>query len=406
MERKTKIILISVFILVGIIILGFYLYNKNKKAVTSGQPSLYQQFNPFGVNKTVTQSTGDVTGTTEQGPKNSDITTATTRLHKLTDFSVAGAAFFEESKLDTAGNPTIVPSLRYTERATGHIYQMNLDLKTSGKISNSTIPGVYETIFNNDTSSLIYRYASSDNKSITSFLATIGGKSNFLSPDILEVALSPDKSKFFSIIKNLSGVSGSIKNFTDVDSKQVFTSSFSEWLPQWVTEQYIYLTTKPSYLVDGSIFSLNTTTGTLSKIFGEVKGLTTLVNKDGSLILYGASLDTGPRLNILNVKKHTSLDLNKYGLPEKCIWSNDNINVYCAVPNTIMGMQYPDIWYQGLVSFDDFFIKINTKTSESITIANSKDEIPVDAINLFFNKDESKLFFTNKKDYTLWSLDL
>ena len=154
------------------------------------------------------------------------------------------------------------------------------------------------------------------------------------------------------------------------------------------------------------MFNLNIANGTLSKILGRVQGLTTLANKDGTSLLYGASLDNGPRLNIFNIKNHTSEDLGKYGLPEKCVWSSDNINVYCAVPNTIVGNQYPDSWYQGVISFDDFFVKINTVTKESATLANSKDEVPVDGTNLFLNKDESKLFFINKKDSTLWSLDL
>jgi hypothetical protein len=71
-----------------------------------------------------------------------------------------------------------------------------------------------------------------------------------------------------------------------------------------------------------------------------------------------------------------------------------------------VGTEYPDYWYQGLVSFTDYFVKINTKTKNIITIANSQNETPVDATNLFFNKDESKLFFINKKDSTLWQLDL
>ena len=78
----------------------------------------------------------------------------------------------------------------------------------------------------------------------------------------------------------------------------------------------------------------------------------------------------------------------------------------CAVPNNITGNQYPDSWYQGLVSFDDFFLKINTVTGDKTTIANSIDGTPVDGTYLFLDKAESLLFFTNKKDSTLWSLDI
>ena len=389
------------FILVGAIMLGIYFYNKSRGvAVTDPNASIYQKFNPFGTSGKVPVTPSGDTGT--ETPVTGEVAKENSRLHKITDFAVAGAVFFEDTR-----DGTTVPSLRYVERATGHVYQMYLDTKITGKISNSTIPGVYETIFNSNANSVIYRYLSSDNKSITSFLASLGGKSSvFLNPDITAVSLSPDKTKFFSIIKNKNGVIGMIKPFDETKTSQVFTSSFSEWLPQWVTNQYIYLTTKPSYLVDGSAFSLNITNGTLTKLFGSIPGLTTLANSNGNLVLYGASLNIGPKLNIFDIKNHTSIDLDIYGLPEKCVWSPDNINVYCAIPNTIVGTQYPDYWYQGLISFEDRFIKINMQTKETTTFANSGNETSIDATSLFLNNKENILFFINKKDSTLWSLDL
>lgn len=406
MPRKTKIIFIIVFIIVGAIMLGLYFYNKKNTSNTNTTTSFYQKFNPFGGSNKVTNE-GDTTNNPETNT--TETTEKNKKLHKLTDFAVAGAAFFEDTRVSSTpgSTPEIVPSLRYVERATGHVYQMYLDNKTIGKISNSTIPMVHETIFDSKANSMIFRYLSPEDKSITSFLATLGGKSGFLNTNILQVSLSPDKSKFFSIIKNTNGVIGVTKSFNETKTSQVFTSAFSEWLPQWVTEQSVYLTTKPSYLVDGSVFSLNISNGTLTKLFGGVAGLTTLASVDGKEILYSASTNTGPRLNVFNIKNHTSVDLDKFGLPEKCIWSSDNINVYCAIPSTIKGTQFPDSWYQGIISFDDFFVKINTATKSVSTLANSVEEgTPVDGTNLFLSKTEDKLFFINKKDYTLWSLDL
>ncbi len=450
MPKKTKIIFIVVFLTVGIIILGLYFYTKNSTPnTTNTDKTIYQKFNPFGTStKVSTENTPEETNTPTE-----NIVKEASKFHQITNFAVAGATYFEDMRLlpikekvvettpavtpevtttetktpikitntkilpKTAktvlpikpAEPTteIVPSLRYVEKATGHVYQMYLDTKVENKISNSTIPSVYETIFDSKANSIIYRYISpDDNNSITSFVASLGGKSNFLSPNILDISLSPDKSKFFSLIESKTGVTGIIKSFEETKTTQVFTSSFSEWLSQWVTDKNIYLTTKPSYLVEGSVFNLNTTNGTLSKIFGGVKGLTTLANNDGTSIIFGASLDIGPKLNLFDIKNHTSSDLNVYGLPEKCIWSSDNINVYCSIPNVITGTQYPDVWYQGLVTFDDRVVKINTQTKDIISIANSSNDKPVDATHLFLDKKESKLFFINKKDSTLWSLDL
>jgi len=301
----------------------------------------------------------------------------------------------------------IVPSLRYVERATGHIYEMYLDNKIQGEVSNSTIPDIYQAIFSGSAKSVIYRYLGDDDQTIESYVATLGSANGeFLPENILDAALSPDKSKFFYLAKTGSGVTGTIKYFDQNKTNTVFNSSFSEWLSQWVTDQKIYLTTKASSTVPGNLYSLNVSSGVLSKIFGGVKGLTTLANNDGTVVLYNATTPTGPALGLLSVSNHTTNNINTYGLPEKCVWSANNVDIYCALPDNIAGSDYPDSWYKGKVSFDDRFVKINSSTGNVTTIADSSDATALDGTYLFLNRAEDTLFFINKKDSTLWSLSL
>lgn len=300
----------------------------------------------------------------------------------------------------------IVPSIRFVERKNGHLYKMFLDTKTKEKISNSTIPSIYEALFDNTGKTVIYRYLSGD-KTISSFMATLGAtKGEFLPQNISDLSVSKDKNNFFYLVENNDEVVGYTGLFGSTKRDVVFNHPFTEWLSSWDSNKNIYITTRPSYLADGSIFILNTVNKTISKIFGGVLGLTTQISPKGSSVLYSTSTNTGPKLGVFNIKEHAVKDLDTYGLPEKCVWSNDNINVYCAVPNTIIGNEYPDSWYQGLVSFDDFFIKINTITGDKITFANSIKETPVDGTYLFLDKNEDNLFFINKKDLTLWGFNL
>ncbi|MDD3662571.1 MAG: hypothetical protein PHT84_01760 [Candidatus Pacebacteria bacterium] len=438
MKKTSKTIFIATFIIVLLIILGFLFFSNQKKEGGDTDPNQNKPFNPFGLGGDLTPDNGNNIQTGGSWINEAQVGESS-RFYKITDFAVAGARFFEDIRTYTettgddytsieistpvgeSANQTTTqsepkktetktetfPALRYVEKSTGHIYQMDLDSKKVIKVSNSTIPGVYEAIIDSLAKTFIYRYVSVGDKSITSYVATIGEtKGSFLPVDIVDISLSPDKNKYFFIAKNLNGVVGATGSFSDNKKVQVFNSAFSEWLSQWINEQKIFLTTKPSWSVDGSLFSLNTSNGVLTKVFGGIKGLTTLSNNSGTSILYGASLEVGPKLWIFNEKEHTTNDLNTYGLPEKCVWSNDNVNVYCAVPNTVVGIQYPDSWYQGLVSFDDYFVKINTENLNKVTLANSVTEIPVDATHLFLDKEENTLFFVNKKDSTLWSLDL
>lgn len=300
------------------------------------------------------------------------------------------------------------PSVRYVEKTNGHMYKMFWDTKIQEKISNSTIPGIHEALFNGTGKTVVYRYLSED-KSISSFMATLGAtKGEFMTPNIIDMSTSYDKTKYFYLVESEdNNVTGVVGLFGGSGGRiVVFESPFTEWLSQWAGNQKIFLTTKPSYSVLGSVFSLDTTNKTVSKIFGDVVGLTTLANNTGLNILYSESSNSGPKLGVFNTVEGSTKDLDVYGLPEKCVWSSDNINVYCAVPNTIIGNQYPDNWYQGLISFDDYFVKINTGTGNKTTIANSLDETPIDGTYLFLDDEEKTLFFINKKDGTLWSLDI
>jgi len=299
------------------------------------------------------------------------------------------------------------PSIRYVERTNGHMYKMFLDTKTPEKISNSTIPSIYEAFFDNTGKTVIYRYLSEDN-SISTFVATLGAtKGEFLPYNISDISFSKDKTKYFYLIDVNNSTTGIVRLWGGSGvGISVFSSPFTEWLSQWSGNQNIFLTTKASFGVAGYMFLLDPTNKTTTKILGGISGLTTLVNDTGSSVLYSETPQTGPKLKLFDTLKHTAKNLDTYGLPEKCVWSTDNINIYCAIPNTIIGNQYPDVWYQGLVSFDDYFVKINTKTGDKTTIANSANETPIDGTHLFLDDKETTLFFINKKDGTLWSLDI
>ncbi len=444
MPRKTKIIFIIVFAVIGMGTLSAYFYINRAKTTgsTDGASSGYKPF--FGSSNTPdTETTSqDQTGNTDTNVNTESAETinatpsGSSRFSQIANFAVAGAVFFEDTrpipedevalpggeepakepspvKAKTKTAPVkpqapkfeIVPSLRYVERATGHIHQMYLDTKVTGQVSNGTIPTVYEALFDGKANSLLYRYIGDDGRSITSFLATLGSANGeFLPADILDVSVSPDKSKFFYLTKTAQGVVGTTRSFRDTKKTQIFSSSLTELLSEWVTDQKVFLTTKADSSVNGSVFSLNTGTGVLTKILGGVKGLTTLANNDGSFVLYSVSTNSGPRLGIFDVKNHTSKDLNINGLPEKCIWKDTFI--YCAIPNNATGTGYPELWYRGQVSFTDHFVKINTTTYESTTLADSAYEIPIDGTHLFLDDTDTTLFFINKKDSTLWSLNL
>ena len=77
--------------------------------------------------------------------------------------------------------------------------------------------------------------------------------------------------------------------------------------------------------------------------------------------------------------------------------------IYCGVPNLIPHLDYPDEWYQGIVSFNDSIWKVNISTGE---ISLLLEETNTDIIKPFLSPNEDYFIFINKKDNTLWSFKL
>ena len=438
--KKLIVILIVLILLTG----GGYWYFtfvRNAKQVTDpNTPLTVKDFLPFGTGQLLNPSPAQTAPEPNPTPENvnGESSFLPSKFHQITNFAVAGATFFEDirpiiktekenptvttpplnstptTKKQTAKTATPAPpkepefevasSIKYVERSNGHIYQRYLDTNAEGKISNTTIPSIYEAFFGNDSKSLIYRYLSSDGETISSFLGTLGGSSGeFLTENISSISISPDETRFFYLLPFGDGVAGIIKSFNDTKKTQIFTSAFTEWLTQWPNNKIIYLTTKASASAVGYLYSLDTSSGAFKEVFGNVYGLTTLVSPNGNLVLYSYSTASGSKLAIFNIQTRDNLDLGLSGLSEKCVWGNDSLDIYCGIPNTISGNQ-PDSWYQGLTSFNDGFVKINPTASQNSTIAESP--VNIDAINLFLDNKKGALFFVNKKDSTLWSLDL
>jgi len=344
------------------------------------------------------------------------ITQPTPKLRQISNSSTAGAIVFKSDLNTDNATTTYSYTVRYMDRATGHIYETSVDEISPKRISNTTIPKVYEVFFEEKGESLVLRYLN-DNKEIESYYADIIKEENkeegfleglFLQKDIYEISVSFDKNRVFYLSKTKNGVTGIKSDFDGKNKTQIFNFTFTEWLTQWANDKYIYITTKPTQSVEGYMYSLGVKNGTMEKIFGGINGLTTLASNSGDTVLYSESSNSGFLTGVYGVESKGFERISLTTLPEKCVWSNDNITVYCGVPVDFSRGEYPDEWYQGLVSFTDSMWKINTETGAFDFLIDpfEKNDVKIDAIKLFLSEDEKYLFFTNKKDMTLWVLNL
>ncbi|GAF81508.1 unnamed protein product, partial [marine sediment metagenome] len=131
----------------------------------------------------------------------------------------------------------------------------------------------------------------------------------------------------------------------------------------------------------------------------------------GDKVLFSKTNSNGKNIGLYVASKdgsnETSIDIS--GLVEKCVWSLDNRTIFCAVPKNISETEIlPDDFYKGSFTSDDEFWKINLETGVKTILLEpwEKGERIYDAIDLFLSPLEDYLFFVNKKDGLLYSIEL
>lgn len=434
MSKKKLYLIIGV---TAIITIGFFLaaYIISQESVAPKTPgeSVFSNFFPFGKNtgnETGGENAGDTGndetdsfGTGDENGEKSGAISDKTKLPRLRQIN----------KTPTAGMYPFIRSgktmVQYVERATGNIFETNMEDMRKAKVSNHIIPRVQEVFWGNGGKSLIYRYFNEDDFSIATFVTSAPNTSgvkietqkststdtvsgSFLEENILHALPSFDSKSLFYLTKTSDFTSrtgyGSVFDFTKNTAKRVFESPFSEWLPVSFDGKTAFIQTKASQNIPGFLYSLNTANGGLQKILGGINGLLALPSPDMQKILYSESTRGGITLRLYDRKNQNTTDIPLSTFPEKCVWTSDSTALYCAVPDYLPATEYPDAWYQGLVAFNDTVWKIDAKTGNRVMVFTQDSSInqTLDMTGLSLSLDGNFLFFINKKDSTLWGYEI
>ncbi len=237
------------------------------------------------------------------------------------------------------------------------------------------------------------------------FLYRINGSS---APDNIIDIKNVDSGAMFYLIKTSTKTFGFMFDIGSGTARQVFDSPFSEWLTQPLSRERIIFTTKASGEVPGYAYELDLRNGTFKKIVGGMKGLTTLTSPDGRTVLMGATTPDGYQTLLYKRDSNSTKVLGIKTLPEKCVWSNSSIMIYCAIPNALPKGLYPDTVYQGTVSTADTLWSINVVTGATEKMYDPQEIIPNGIMlgNLQATTDDRYLFMKNLNDDTLWIFSL
>lgn len=377
------------------------------------------------------------TSTTNQPTPNLDQPYQAPILRQISFEPVSGFTFYATSststiiKKDIDNKETIEEivststTIRFQERATGHIYDVFEFMLAPQIISNNTIPKIYQTIFisKND---FIYKTLSSDNEQIISKKGTLI-TSTTTDPINQEVVLetkisSLDLSSFISdIIYNQNKLVYSIKqnittsiftsNTDRTNEKVIKTLPLNDFLLDKINQNEVLITTKPSRDSVGYSYILNLNTGLFSKILGDIQGLLVTVSPSKDFYIYTQSEQTRPIARVFNSKTNTTQPIILDTLPEKCVFSQTNTTIaYCFGSLVYKSAKYPDDWYKGKIfNKEDLYI-VNLESGDSTPVFYLQQESGLlgefDVINPSITPKDTHIIFQNKKDLTLWSIDL
>ena len=402
MNKKTILIISSL----GIIAAGlaaYWLFFKPAATTPTAQNNqgLFSFLFPSSGERTgsslgITQNNGTDNNNNQTTPSSS--APIKQKLIQLTSRAAVGAIFNSKTQ-----------KIQYFEKSTGHLYETNSTGEIKNQLTITTIPRIFEAHWNKDASKALLQYFESENNTtrafLTSSISTTTGtvEGSFLPTDTKAVSISNEEQKIFYLNGNnpTVGITAAIDN---KNQRQIFSSPFGEFLVDWPTKDKISLLTKPSSESGGYLYELNPLTQSVTKILSDINGLTVLYSPTLGKILYSEAENSSINAKIYDVKKKSSVVFSQKTFPEKCVFSNLNSNkIYCAVPQTLARGDYPDIWYKGLISFVDNLWIIDIEKGSSEMILNEGN---FDMINLFLDGEEKFLFFENKKDGTLWSVNL
>lgn len=288
----------------------------------------------------------------------------------------------------------------------GQLWQFKNGDSKPTPIDQTAIENPAETIWSINEKNII---KAGLNQSDVSYVFSDFSKKTFtnLRTNIKSAAFSPDSNK---IVYHLSdGLNTNSLYTSSPDGKNqkslITTLKLRDINLFWPKNNQISLTSKPSGLVTGSLWLLNTGNLGLTKLLGGLFGLETLWSPDGNSFIYSYTDQNGQNPKLAIYKNGALKNINNIStLVDKCAWAKDSINIYCAIPESWPpdSVVLPDDYYKNAFSTIDDLWKINTETSEKNLIFQGIGDV----LNLDVNSDDSGLILISRNSRFLYQLNL
>jgi hypothetical protein len=330
-------------------------------------------------------------------------------LFRLTETPVAGAVAFTKS--------TSTTMVRYAERATGHIYEVNPATLKKVRLTNQTLPKIYEAHFRSDGQAVLLRSLREDSDAVENLSLTLTPptgtstdalykvSATTLRGDIDSVSTGAGNTLFYSLNDSGAIVSSA---FNNTALRTLLTSPFKGWRLAGNGSALVAYP-KASFQAPGFAYSINTSNGAMTKLLGPLPGLAVIPDSTGTRLLYSYARSGQVVTEAKNLQTKAVITILPGTLAEKCAWSiRDKGLLYCGSPINNPGAQDIDNWYQGRVVFSDRLWRFDANSEIAQVLFEPKTvfDLDIDVYEPKLSPLEDYLVFINKRDLSLWALKI
>lgn len=402
MARRTLIIAGLGLLTVALFALGYFFLvtQKTTSPGESGVRDFFSAFFPFGQGTTPTNTTGGTNGGEQPAQK------VTERFRQVSAEPTAGAWF-------VAGSSTTPLSIRFMERATGHVFETPVDSYQEIRLSNTTIPLTQELLSVTDTTFVLRSVP--DTESVLNFFGVLNATSSMQSvhtsplKSFERVQVAGDGLTLLTVNETAAGSEVEIMKPDGTGAKTILLSPIRSWVPL-VAESRFFLASAPSSGASGFMYEIKTN-GSLTKILGDIGGLVALPSPTGRFVLYSSAEGSLVTLAMLDTQTGENYLAPLRTLASKCVWiSEDTPLVFCGVsdPISAANTRLPDDWLLGKTAFNDsaWLIRPVENSAQSLGRLQEMAGGAFDMTNITVSSDGRYALFNNKNDLSLWSLDL
>lgn len=317
---------------------------------------------------------------------------------------------------EVSGNPTSggfftdTGTIVFLESETGHVFETAPDTYATERISNATMPGIYEVARASDEYSFIAR-ALTPQETIANVLLTFTREAaRSLEArslgEFARIAVAPSGGSALAVTETASG-----SRIERIDlsgqspPRAVLSSPLRSWVPR-IGGNELFVQTAPSSSAIGYLYKIES--GELLRVVGGGFGFLANISPSGRYILYSETSGNGVLLSLLDIQTGRVHQAPTATFATKCAWLPDNEPVvFCGVPRDAVNISL-DQWLMGLAHFEDDAWLVDPIKGTTLFIATLKDATGagIDVVNPLVQDAPPYALFKNKKNDSLWSLSL